>query len=46
MLIVGEKEKSDECVSIRQRSGDRKNGVAVAEFISLVREKIDSRDAE
>lgn len=44
MLIVGEEEEKAMAVSVRQRSGDRQNGVTLEDFVSSVRGKVDARD--
>lgn len=44
MLIVGEKEASSETVSIRPRQGDQVHGLKIAEAVTFVQEKIESRD--
>lgn len=43
MLIVGDREIEEETVSLRRRDGGRQNGMPVAEFVSLVAERIASR---
>ena len=43
MLIVGDREVEEETVSLRRRDGARQNGMPVAEFVSLVGERIASR---
>ncbi len=43
MLIVGDREVEEETVSLRRRDGTRQNGMPVAEFVSLVVERIASR---
>ncbi len=43
MLIVGDREVEEETVSLRRRDGVRRNGMPVAEFVSLVVERIASR---
>ena len=43
MLIVGDREIEEETVSLRRRDGGRQNGMPVAEFVSLVTERIGSR---
>ena len=46
MLIVGEQEENAGTVSIRQRNGERKNDVSVADFVSMVGEKTTSKEME
>ncbi|MCY4079125.1 MAG: threonine--tRNA ligase [Caldilineaceae bacterium] len=43
MLIVGDREVEEDTVSLRRRDGVRQNGMPVAEFVSLVVERIASR---
>ncbi|MDE0200428.1 MAG: His/Gly/Thr/Pro-type tRNA ligase C-terminal domain-containing protein, partial [Caldilineaceae bacterium] len=43
MLIVGDREVEEETVSLRRRDGVRQNGMPVAEFVSLVAERIATR---
>ena len=43
MLIVGDREVEEETVSLRRRDGVRQNGMPVAEFVSLVVERIATR---
>ena len=43
MLIVGDREVEEDTVSLRRRDGVRRNGMPVAEFVSLVVERIASR---
>ena len=43
MLIVGDREVEEETVSLRRRDGVRRNGMPVAEFVSLVVERIATR---
>ncbi|MCA9954771.1 MAG: threonine--tRNA ligase [Anaerolineales bacterium] len=45
MLVVGEREAAAGTVSLRKRGGSRQNGLSLAEFDSLIREKIASRAA-
>ena len=45
MLVVGEREAAAGTVSLRKRDGSRQNGLSLAEFDSLIREKIASRAA-
>lgn len=44
MLVVGDQEMADNTVALRKRDGSRSNGLAFAEFLALVKEKIDRRD--
>ncbi|GIV76963.1 MAG: threonine--tRNA ligase [Litorilinea sp.] len=43
MLVVGDREVSQETVSLRKRDGSRRNDMPVGEFIALVQEKIATR---
>ena len=43
MLILGEKEQEAGAVSIRPRKGEQVNGVSRAEFLDMLREKVDTR---
>ncbi|MXX26812.1 MAG: threonine--tRNA ligase [Caldilineaceae bacterium SB0668_bin_21] len=43
MLIVGDREVEEDTVSLRRRDGVRQNGMPVAEFVSLVVERIATR---
>ncbi|MBO8436192.1 MAG: threonine--tRNA ligase [Spirochaetes bacterium] len=43
MLIIGEKEISDDLVSVRYRGGKQVNGVKTADFIAEVHKTIDSK---
>ncbi len=43
MLIIGEKEMSDDLVSVRYRGGKQVNGVKTADFIAEVHKTIDSK---
>ncbi len=43
MLVVGDREISQETVSLRKRDGSRRNDMPVGEFIALVQEKIATR---
>lgn len=40
MLVVGEKEQESEAVSIRSRTGEQQNGVALADCSAMIEEKI------
>lgn len=44
MLIIGERELEEGTVSVRTRTNEQMNGMPVNEFISFVREKIDSKE--
>ena len=46
MLVVGDREVAENTVSLRKRDGSRKNGLPVAEFETLVTERIKTRSAE
>jgi threonyl-tRNA synthetase len=46
MLIVGEKEQSDNTVALRKRDGSQQNGMPIADFYALVKNKIASRSGE
>jgi threonyl-tRNA synthetase len=46
MLVVGEREMQEQTVSLRKRDGSRQDGMPVAEFVALVRERIATRAAE
>jgi threonyl-tRNA synthetase len=43
MLVVGDQEMADNTVALRKRDGSRSNGLAFAEFLALVKEKIATR---
>lgn len=43
MLVVGDQEMTDNTVALRKRDGTRSNGLAFAEFLALVKEKIATR---
>jgi threonyl-tRNA synthetase len=43
MLVVGDQEVADNTVALRKRDGSRVNGMAAAEFMTMVKEKIESR---
>jgi len=43
MLVVGDQEMADNTVALRKRDGARSNGLAFAEFLALVKEKIAAR---
>jgi threonyl-tRNA synthetase len=44
MLIIGEKERSAEAVSMRTRKGEQKNGIPLQEFISFIKGKIENKE--
>ena len=46
MLIVGGNEKDARTVSLRTRSGEQKNGLPIADFIDLVKEKVAKKELE
>ncbi len=46
MLVVGDQEMANESVALRKRNGERNNGLALAEFVASVKEKIATRSAE
>jgi len=46
MLVVGDKEMEEGVVALRKRDGSRQNGLAVAEFIAQIGQRIASRSAE
>ncbi|MDR1476686.1 MAG: threonine--tRNA ligase [Rickettsiales bacterium] len=46
MLVLGDKEAEAETVSIRTRDGKQRNGVALADFVAELREKILSKSLE
>ena len=46
MLVVGEREMQEQTVSLRKRDGSRQDGMPVAEFATLVRDRIATRAAE
>ena len=43
MIIVGEQEAENDQVSLRTRSGEKKNGIPRAEFAEMLRDKVDSK---
>jgi threonyl-tRNA synthetase len=43
MLVVGEKEKEAEAVSVRQHKVGDKGSIKVSEFIKQIKEEIDNR---
>ena len=46
MLIVGENEENAGAVSLRLRSGERKNDLPVDEFVSMAAQKIKNKEVE
>ncbi|WP_320130462.1 threonine--tRNA ligase [uncultured Sphaerochaeta sp.] len=44
MVILGEKEQQDDLVSVRYRNGKQENGLSTAEFIALVKSKVESKE--
>ena len=44
MLIVGEKEKDDESVSLRRRTGKQQDIMSVEEFIAFANQKIANKE--
>ena len=46
MLVVGDQEVSSNTVSLRTRSGDKREALPVAEFIALIEERIKTRSPE
>jgi threonyl-tRNA synthetase len=46
MLVVGDREMAENTVSLRKRDGTRINGMAIQEFIALVKERIETRSGE
>ncbi len=46
MLVVGNEELESQTVSLRKRDGSRQNGMPMAEFASLVQERIATRAAK
>lgn len=44
MLIVGENEQDSGAVSLRTRTGERRNGVSLEDFLSMIKEKIDGKE--
>jgi threonyl-tRNA synthetase len=46
MLVVGEREKAENTISLRKRNGEKVNDMAVDAFVVLVKEGITSRSAE
>jgi len=46
MLVVGDQEVQENSVSLRKRDGSRQNGMPVADFEALVKERIATRSSE
>ncbi len=46
MLVVGDQEMNSESVSLRMRSGERREGLATNEFIAMIEERIQTRSSE
>jgi threonyl-tRNA synthetase len=46
MLVVGDREVSEETVSLRKRDGSRANGMPVSEFVHLVKDRIARRSRD
>ncbi len=46
MLVVGDQEMNSESVSLRMRSGERREGLGVNEFIAMIQERIQTRSSE
>lgn len=46
MLVVGDKEISDECVSVRLRSGEQLSPQGISDFITAARRIIDTRSRD
>ena len=44
MLVVGEKEMNEKAVSIRIRTGEQLNGIALDEAILMIRDKIEKKE--
>ena len=44
MLIIGEKEEAEKAVSLRLRTGKQTNGVPYADFLSMIKEKIEKQE--
>jgi threonyl-tRNA synthetase len=44
MIIIGEKEEQNDLVSVRYRNGKQENGLATADFLAAVKQKIESRE--
>jgi threonyl-tRNA synthetase len=46
MLVVGDREMAENQVSLRKRDGTRQDGMAVEEFIKMVKERIFTRSSQ
>ncbi len=46
MLVVGDREKAEETVSLRKRDGTQQNGLPAGEFIAMAQERIATRSGE
>jgi threonyl-tRNA synthetase len=46
MLVVGDQEVQENSVSLRKRDGSRQNGMPVADFEALVKERIATRSSD
>ena len=46
MLVVGQKEADEACVSVRKLDGSQENGLKLADFIARVRDKVATRSLE
>jgi threonyl-tRNA synthetase len=46
MLIVGERERDEQAVSLRTRTGERRNGMPRTDFLEFVRTKIEGKEVE
>lgn len=44
MIIIGEKEKENNAVSIRTRTGEQKNLISFDEFVNFLKEKIEKKE--
>jgi threonyl-tRNA synthetase len=44
MLIVGEQEQDNDQVSLRTRSGDKRNGIPREEFSQILQEKVENKE--
>ena len=45
MLVVGDHEVENSTVSLRRRDNTRQNGLAVAEFITIVQDRVKTRSS-
>jgi threonyl-tRNA synthetase len=46
LVIIGDKEVTDETVTVRKRSGENIGPFTAHDFIGIIREKIDSKSLE